>query len=83
MPDGTNGPQVLMQGGILDLTALVGYTPADFPGPKEADAGALAAGWKVEDRNHRCPDCAPHYGVDERSERRGMYIDATTGEQIP
>lgn len=70
--DGTRGPNVI-KGGVLNLAGVSISGVADFHTKEEADAAALANGWKVIDGNHRCPACSF-----EDSGRRGMYIDTRT-----
>jgi hypothetical protein len=61
---GKNGKLVKHAGGIVQLDVpsffanfTGGELCAEFQNVDEANAAARKAGWRVEDGNHRCPEC--------------------------
>ena len=78
LKNGGRGPGILTDGNLdlRKLDAIRGNESlATFATTDECDAAAVAAGWRAEQRNHRCPAC-----LYEEGQSRGMYIDCRTME---
>jgi hypothetical protein len=79
LKSGGRGPSIFIDG-VMDrskLSALAGDVQlADFDSSAEAEIAAAKAGWKVENQNHRCPNCTFEQG------RRGMVIDRSTMQAV-
>jgi hypothetical protein len=97
MKDGSKSESIFTADGLLNMDRLsrLASVAADFDTCAEADETAKKAGWRADNRNHRCPDCAAkkewrdyvdgaaeidHAGED--SGRQGMYIDSQSLERV-